>query len=156
MELVARLDDFGKPAWIAVMVLGFIAFWPIGLAILAYLIWSGRMGCSKQGRRGRWHRHGAESGCTGPHAWFGGRQRRQSSSGNSAFDEYREETLRRLEEEQKGFVDFLDNLRRAKDKAEFDQYMADRKRFPADPPEDPPEDLDEPAAPEGAGPQPQA
>ena len=46
-EVVARIDDFGRPAWIALMVIGFIVFWPIGLAILAYLIWSGRMGCGR-------------------------------------------------------------------------------------------------------------
>ena len=44
-DVVARIDDLGRPAWIALMVIGFIVFWPIGLAILAYLIWSGRMGC---------------------------------------------------------------------------------------------------------------
>src|ERR1043166_3953476 len=44
--VVTRIDDFGRPAWITLMVLGFIVFWPIGLAILAYIIWSGRMGCS--------------------------------------------------------------------------------------------------------------
>ena len=49
------------------------------------------------------------------------------SSGNRAFDEYRTETLRRLEEEQKEFKDFLERLRHARDKAEFDQFMADRK-----------------------------
>ena len=48
------------------------------------------------------------------------------SSGNRAFDEYRSETLRRLEDEQKEFHDFLDRLRMAKDKAEFDQFMAER------------------------------
>ena len=42
------------------------------------------------------------------------------SSGNRAFDEYRMETLRRLEEEQTEFKDFLDRLRHAKDKEEFD------------------------------------
>ena len=51
-EMVAKLDGWGMPAWIAVMVLGFVIFWPIGLAILAYLIWSGRMGCGRGG--GRW------------------------------------------------------------------------------------------------------
>jgi hypothetical protein len=61
--------------------------------------------------RGRWY-----SACGGGAA----------SSGNAAFDEYREETLRRLEEEQKDFRDFLDRLRQAKDKAEFDQFMANR------------------------------
>src|SRR6266566_9942116 len=49
------------------------------------------------------------------------------SSGNRAFDEYREETLRRLEEEQREFQDFLARLRMAKDKAEFDQFMAERR-----------------------------
>ncbi len=50
------------------------------------------------------------------------------SSGNRAFDEYRAETLRRLEEEQKEFVDYLERLRQAKDKSEFDQFMAERRR----------------------------
>ena len=57
------------------------------------------------------------------------------SSGNHAFDEYRTETLRRLEEEQREFRDFLDRLRFAKDKAEFDQFMADRRNRPAQPPQ---------------------
>ena len=34
MELVARLDEYGKGAWIAVMVLAFIVFWPIFLTFL--------------------------------------------------------------------------------------------------------------------------
>ena len=50
------------------------------------------------------------------------------SSGNRAFDEYRAETLRRMEREQKEFRDFLDRLRMAKDKAEFDQFIAERNR----------------------------
>jgi hypothetical protein len=53
------------------------------------------------------------------------------SSGNAAFDDYRAETLKRLEEEQKEFTGFLDRLRRAKDQAEFDQFMADRRNKPA-------------------------
>jgi len=48
------------------------------------------------------------------------------SSGNSAFDAYKMETLRRLEEEQGNFEAFLERLREAKDKAEFDQFMDDR------------------------------
>ena len=49
------------------------------------------------------------------------------STGNAAFDAYREETLRRLEEEAEEFQTFLDRLRKARDKAEFDQFMADRR-----------------------------
>ena len=52
---------------------------------------------------------------------------RARPSGNHAFDEYRTETLRRLEDEQREFLDFLDRLRHAKDKAEFDQFMAERR-----------------------------
>ena len=49
------------------------------------------------------------------------------SSGNAAFDEYRTETIKRLEDEQKEFVEYLEKLRQAKDKQEFDQFMADRR-----------------------------
>ena len=54
----------------------------------------------------------------------------QSSSGNVAFDEYREETLRKLDEEQREFRDYLDRLRSAKDRAEFDQFMNERRNRP--------------------------
>jgi hypothetical protein len=131
-EVVARIDDFGRPAWIALMVLGFIVFWPIGLAILAYLLWSGRMGCGRhdmehwrdraaerwERRRERWERHMQER--------WGGRHRMRPS-GNRAFDEYREEALRRLEDEAREFREFLERLRMAKDRAEFDDFMRDRR-----------------------------
>jgi hypothetical protein len=61
-----------------------------------------------------------------------------SSSGNRAFDEYRMETLRRLEEEQQEFRDFLTRLRHAKDKEEFDAFMAQHKPRPT-PPNDQPQ-----------------
>lgn len=48
------------------------------------------------------------------------------SSGNSAFDAYKSETLQRLEEEQGNFESFLQRLRESKDKAEFDDFMDDR------------------------------
>ena len=57
----------------------------------------------------------------------------RQSSGNRAFDEYRAETLKRLEEEQREFREFLERLRHAKDKAEFDEFMADRRRRPEGP-----------------------
>jgi hypothetical protein len=64
----------------------------------------------------------------------GGAWGQGGSSGNRAFDEYRTETLRRLEEEQREFRDFLQRLRMAKDKSEFDQFMAERRNRPAPPP----------------------
>lgn len=114
---VTTIDQYGKGAWIALMVLSFIVFWPIGLAVLAFLIWSGRMGCSsrKSSKFGAWRNRDRWKAPSQFH-----------STGNAAFDEYREETLRRLEDEQREFAEFLDSLRKAKDKAEFDQFMTGR------------------------------
>lgn len=113
------LDERGKPAWIAATVLGFIVFWPLGLALLSYMIWSKRMfnGSCR-------HRHGAD----GWRARHGMDRHGFRSSGNSAFDSYKADTLRRLEEEQDAFEAFLQRLRAAKDKTEFDAFMDDRAR----------------------------
>jgi len=132
MPITAKLDELGKPAWIALTVLGFIIWWPLGLGTLAFLIWSGRMGCWNRGMS-RWdeNRDRMRGGAT---RWWGAQM---PSSGNRAFDEYRADTLRRLEDEQKEFKDFLDRLRFAKDKTEFDAFMNERRnRGPANPPQD--------------------
>ncbi len=141
-DVVNTLDDWGRPAWIALMVAGFALFWPFGLAVLAFLIWSGRMGCGwhndwKSERRARWARMMGDRDSvdgTGSRAAGGG----MAPTGNRAFDEYRIDTLRRLEEEAHAFRAFLERLRHAKDKAEFDQYMAERRANPAPAGEGPP------------------
>ncbi|TCR70222.1 DUF2852 domain-containing protein [Bosea sp. BK604] len=138
MPIVAKLDEYGKGAWLAFAVLGFIVWWPLGLATLVFLFGSGRMGygCGRERYEHRMSRlqdkmerlrermGGGQPGSFG--GGFGG-WGRGPSSGNRAFDEYRQETLRRLEEEQREFQDFLGKLRMAKDKAEFDQFMAQRR-----------------------------
>ena len=104
------LDDRGKGAWVVATILGFVLFWPVGLALLAYMIWSKRMfnkSCAMRTHHAR--------------AAF-------KSSGNTAFDAYKAETLRRLQDEQDAFETFLQRLRDAKDKAEFDQFMEDREK----------------------------
>ncbi|MBR2656825.1 DUF2852 domain-containing protein [Yoonia sp.] len=106
----AWLDARGKFGWIAAMVLGFIVFWPIGLALLAYMIW-GKSMFSRSCRDMK--------SFTSP---------MHKTSGNAAFDAYRDETMRRLEEEQHKFESFLKRLRDAKDKAEFDAFMDERER----------------------------
>lgn len=139
--VTAKLDAFGRPAWIALMILGFMAWWPIGLAVLAFTIGSGRMGCGHHGTYGRWE-HGHDrwqhkmERLQRKMDWVrsrmaGGPWNQAPSSGNRAFDEYRSETLKRLEDEQREFREFLERLRFAKDKTEFDQFMADRRDRPA-------------------------
>ncbi len=134
MPIVAKLDELGTAAWVALMILGFVFWWPVGLALLAFMIGSGRMGCCGSGGMTRWQnkmermqqkmdwmRTRMDGG--GGHDWWG----TPRSSGNRAFDDYRAETLRRLEDEQREFKEFLQRLRQAKDKAEFDQFMAERR-----------------------------
>lgn len=108
------LDGHGKGAWIAAMVLGFIFLWPVGLALLFYMIGTNRM--TKFSRCGR-------------------SNRRFNSTGNEAFDNYRDETIKRLESEQAEFQNFMAKLRAAKDKAEFDQFMDNREARGFDEPE---------------------
>lgn len=113
----AWLDERGRWAWIAAMVLGFVIFWPVGLALLAYMIWSKRMfGRSCSYRR---HDHHRSMGDFARHGGF-------RSSGNSAFDAYKADTLRRLQDEQEAFESFLNRLRAAKDQKEFDAFMEER------------------------------
>ena len=149
----------GRPIAIAAIVfllaaghLGRILFWPIGLAALVFMVATGRFGC----RRRRWSQQGQDAqgqANQGGNSWqscmpswsrawgnWGGgngsggdHTPTPPSSGNHAFDEYRAETLRRLEEEQNEFSSFLERLRFAKDKAEFDQFMADRRQTPRPP-----------------------
>ncbi len=103
-----KLDEHGTKAWIAIMILGFIFLWPVGLVILFYMIGTNRMG--KNCNRSKWQRHG----------------RRSFSTGNTAFDAYRDETIKRLEDEQNAFQNFLGNLRASKDRVEFDQFMREQ------------------------------
>ncbi|MBU1175020.1 MAG: DUF2852 domain-containing protein [Alphaproteobacteria bacterium] len=148
MGIAARLDEMGKGAWIATMIVAFVVFWPLGLALLAYLIWSGRMGCRHyywdesmkddlrqrrdemrdewRARREEWHAMKRAWRDEMKARWHA-HHRSAETSGNAAFDEYKAETLKRLEEEQAEFSDFLTNLRKARDKAEFDDFMASRK-----------------------------
>lgn len=134
-------DHRWHPGWIVLTVLGFLVWWPIGLALLFFTLGSKRMGCMRHwdGRRAehwqdkmermqeKMERFRSRMEGRGPYG---------RSSGNRAFDEYRAETLRRLEDEQTEFKDFLNRLRHAKDKAEFDQFMAERRNRPNPPPAD--------------------
>ncbi len=113
----AWLDARGRKAWIAAMVVGFIVFWPVGLALLAYMIWGKQMFSKSCGHR-RDHAHDRH--------WGGHADR--STSGNTAFDAYKAEALRRLEEEQEAFEAFLQRLRNSKDKSQFDTFMEERAR----------------------------
>ncbi|MEM6610418.1 MAG: DUF2852 domain-containing protein [Pseudomonadota bacterium] len=106
------LDARGKGAWIVLTIFGFIFFWPIGLALLIYMIWSNRMFTGSCNARRNHESHGIKF----------------RKTGNHAFDAYKADTLRRLEDEQSAFEAFLARLREAKDKAEFDQFLEDRAK----------------------------
>ena len=147
----------GRPIAIAALVFflaaghfGRMLFWPIALAGLVFMVATGRLGCRRRRwGQGNWGQQGQGTATQAPEdqgsgwqscmpswaRWGGGGDRNPTppSSGNHAFDEYRAETLRRLEEEQNEFSSFLERLRFAKDKAEFDQFMAERRQTPRPP-----------------------
>jgi hypothetical protein len=57
---------------------------------------------------------------------------RPTEPANSAFQEYRADVLARLQEEQRLFQAYVTKLRQAKDKVEFDAFMAERSRQTAE------------------------
>ncbi len=111
----AWLDARGRAAWITAMVGSYIVFWPVGLAMTAYMVINDKFSGTGISRRKRGGGCGRSGGL-----------RMNRSTGNAAFDSYKDETLRRLEEEQSNFEEFLERLREAKDKAEFDEFMDER------------------------------
>ncbi|WP_420826152.1 DUF2852 domain-containing protein [Roseibium polysiphoniae] len=123
-----------KPGWtpvtIGLMVLGFVAFWPLGLAMLAYILWGDRFSGMARDARDQWRaspfKGAVDQMATGT---------AYARTGNVAFDEYRQKELKRLEEERakldqmrNEFDDFLTELRRAKDQEEFDRFMSAKGR----------------------------
>lgn len=117
-----------RPAWtpltIAMMVLGFIIWWPLGLAMLAYILWGDKMGAAVD-----------DTVAEAKRAFRDVRTQASPTSGNAAFDEYRRAELKRLEEERRKleverreFEDYVRSLRMARDKEEFDRFMAERQK----------------------------
>jgi hypothetical protein len=129
MNCNALIRPAWTPATIGLMIVGFMVFWPLGLAMLAYIIWGDRLdGFKRDVNRVT---DGLFAGCRR------GRSRRRdwSRTGNIAFDEWREKELDRLAEERRKldemlseFDEYARELRRAKDKEEFDRFMAERDR----------------------------
>jgi hypothetical protein len=127
---------------IIAMVLGFIVFWPIGLAILGYKLWQHRYGGPdlQTLATNKWQDARAMMGSNS--SWGCGAMKRASrfysASGNAAFDEWRTAELARLDEErrkldeaQREFAEYVDAIRRAKDREEFERFMAERRARPA-------------------------
>jgi hypothetical protein len=125
-----------RPGWtpltIALMVIGFVVFWPLGLAMLAYIIWGDRIPEFRRNAEGVRDDFKRSFGGCGAKRWNAGST---YQSGNSAFDAYRAAELKRLDEERRKldgeraeFEEFVQNLRRARDQEEFDRFKTDRSR----------------------------
>ena len=100
------------PLSILAVVAGFIVWWPLGLAALAYILWAGPIDTL------------ADDGARKLRDTFGARGSARGS-GNAAFDAYKAETLRRLEAEQAEFAGYVNRLREARDREEFERFMAE-------------------------------
>jgi Protein of unknown function (DUF2852) len=98
-------------AWVVVAATVMLA-WPIALVLAGSALW-------RVFRRRSQRAHDMRVGTP------------REASHNSAFEEYRQETLRRLDEEGGKFREFLERMRKARDRKEFDAYMAARRGRPA-------------------------
>lgn len=121
-----------RPAWtpvtIAMMVVGFMIFWPLGLAMLAYIIWGDRLDQFKSDVNHATDRMAGAFSRNKP-SFATGR------TGNVAFDDWREEELARLDEKRRElesmraeFDTYARELRRAKDQEDFDRFMNERAK----------------------------
>lgn len=119
-----------RPAWtpatIALMVVGFIIYWPLGLAMLAYILWGDRLGDFKNDVSRATDDLFANLRGTATPA--------PAATGNLAFDEWRTRELERLAEERRKldamreeFDEYARELRRARDQEAFDRFMRARE-----------------------------
>jgi hypothetical protein len=116
-----------RRAWeIVGIVLGFVFVWP---AALAYLVWK----LAGYPMPAEW-RTTIERAFARPFTDSFRAAAPFGRTGNAAFDDYRrgelqrlEEERRRLDEEAKAFAAFVEELKRAKDREEFDAFMARRR-----------------------------
>jgi hypothetical protein len=130
MTTTALIRPAWTPATIALMVIGFVVFWPLGLAMLAYIIWGDRLeGFKRDVNRAT---DGVFAGCRRA-SW-----KANAATGNVAFDDWREKELERLAEERRKldemrdeFDEYARELRRAKDQQDFDRFMAGRNKSTA-------------------------
>jgi hypothetical protein len=111
---------------IVLMIIGFAVFWPLGLAMLAWIIWGDQIGAKAEELKGQFRSFQERA------PRFNGTHGFRGRTGNAAFDEYREQELKRLDEERRKleamraeFESFLSELRRVKDQEEFDRFMRD-------------------------------
>ena len=106
--------------WAIVWALALL-FWPVALLIAGIVVFRRQMRL--------WQRTsvGQDSHDARPVA----PSRNGGAPPNGAFEAYREETLQRLDEEQGKFREFLQRLRRSRDKQEFDAFVAGRRGRPA-------------------------
>ena len=133
MNATALIRPAWTPATIALMVVGFMVFWPLGFAMLAYIIWGDRLdGFKRDMNRAT---DGIFAGCRrgSDRAARWGNGGGSARTGNVAFDDWREKELERLAEERRKldeamteFDDYARELRRAKDQEEFERFMANR------------------------------
>ncbi|MEC6999811.1 DUF2852 domain-containing protein [Brucella abortus] len=90
MTNTAMIRPAWTPATIALMVLGFFLFWPLGLAMLAYILWGNRLEGFKRGVNEKTDSlFGSMRNCCKSESFNLG------TTGNAAFDDWRREKLER-------------------------------------------------------------
>ena len=130
MNTSALIRPAWTPATIALMVGGFLVYWPLGLAVLAYILWGDRLELFRRDVGQTTDRVMSGLRRSGANLPFA-----EGRTGNVAFDDWRESELARLDAERARlnearaeFETYARELRRAKDLEEFERFKADRDR----------------------------
>ncbi|XYD10428.1 DUF2852 domain-containing protein [Methylobacterium sp. NMS12] len=119
---------------IGAIVVGFIYWWPVGLALVAWKFagYPAFAELRDAARRTVSDFEGGRPASRFARAFEAANRR--GGTGNAAFDEYRRAELdrleaqrRALEEESRAFSDFVEELKRARDREQFDAFMAKRR-----------------------------
>ena len=127
-----------RPAWtpinIAIMVISFMTgiFWWVGVFMIAYMIWGRDWGLDLSS----WGKVEESVNRMGDNlkSAFDGESfsDRSPKTGNAAFDEWREAEMKRLQEERRKleeakreFEKYLAELRKARDKEEFERFQSE-------------------------------
>jgi hypothetical protein len=111
MTTIAQRSSRWTPLGVAALILGFLVWWPLGFAVLAYILWGGSVDQLLKETIDQFRTKSSSA----------------RGSGNAAFDDYRASTLKRLEEEQAEFADYVEKLRMARDQEEFERFMSERR-----------------------------
>ena len=102
-----------SPLAIFAVIMGFVVWWPLGFLAIGYILWGGSI-------------DGLVDDAASQLKSYMSPARKPAATGNAAFDAYKTQTLKRLEDEEAAFAAHIQKLREARDSEEFERFLSER------------------------------